>query len=76
MLGQTVVAVEARAWSLPRCASHSAVCTTASMGATSVAKRRAPGGTDLPVVLGALTGGLLSSSCCVIQLLLNYLSVG
>jgi len=31
---------------------------------------------DLPVVLGALTGGLLSSSCCVIQLVLNSLSVG
>jgi hypothetical protein len=26
--------------------------------------------------LGALTGGLLSSSCCVIQLVLNYTSIG
>lgn len=38
--------------------------------------QRAKGRTDLPVVLGALTGGLLSSSCCIIQLVLNYLSVG
>lgn len=33
-------------------------------------------GGDLPVVLGALTGGLLASSCCVVQLALNALSVG
>lgn len=26
--------------------------------------------------LGALTGGLLSSSCCIIQLVLNYTSIG
>jgi hypothetical protein len=26
--------------------------------------------------LGALTGGLLSSSCCGIQLVLNYTSIG
>lgn len=32
--------------------------------------------TLLPVVLGALTSGLMSSSCCVIQLLLNYTSIG
>lgn len=31
---------------------------------------------DLPVVLGALTGGLLSSSCCVLQLVLNCMSIG
>jgi copper chaperone CopZ len=30
----------------------------------------------LPAVIGALTGGLLSSSCCVLQLLLNYTSIG
>jgi hypothetical protein len=42
-----------------------------------VAAKRPPGPKgDLPVVLGALTGGLLSSSCCVIQLVLNSLSVG
>eukprot|EP00879_Flechtneria_rotunda_P005147 GHRR01005429.1.p1 GENE.GHRR01005429.1~~GHRR01005429.1.p1 ORF type:complete len:213 (+),score=21.16 GHRR01005429.1:279-917(+) len=30
---------------------------------------------QLPV-LGAVTGGLLCSSCCVVQLLLNYTSIG
>jgi copper chaperone CopZ len=34
------------------------------------------GAMDVPVALGALTGGLLASSCCVVQLVLNSLSVG
>ncbi|GBF89537.1 hypothetical protein Rsub_02255 [Raphidocelis subcapitata] len=31
---------------------------------------------DLPVVVGALAGGLMASSCCLVQLALNSLSVG
>jgi hypothetical protein len=46
------------------------------MGPMAVAKRGAAARTDLAVVLGALTGGLLSSSCCIVQLVLNSLSVG
>ncbi|KAF6254320.1 hypothetical protein COO60DRAFT_333071 [Scenedesmus sp. NREL 46B-D3] len=49
----------------------------------SMAERRGklvPGSTggssQLLLSLGALTGGLLSSSCCVIQLVLNYTSIG
>ena len=33
-------------------------------------------GGELPVVLGALTSGLLASSCCIVQLVLNSLSIG
>lgn len=43
---------------------------------TSMTGRRRAGRADVPVVLGALTGGLLASSCCVVQLALNSLSVG
>ena len=31
---------------------------------------------QLPAVIWAVTGGLLSSSCCVLQLVLNYTSIG
>lgn len=43
---------------------------------SSMPQSRRPPNSQALVSLGALTGGLLSSFCCVLQLALNYTSIG
>jgi hypothetical protein len=56
---------------------HAAIVEdTMSVSRARTAPSRAGSSSQMLLSLGALTGGLLSSSCCVIQLVLNYTSIG